>query len=380
MEFINTPSTQPIQPQPQSPAPPVAPAPVPTPPAPPTVSALSTVVAAPVPKNLKREIRARRGRSTLIFTVLVALLVAAMFFSGIYSMPDGGSSKPSLYAMLAALGIAAVWRLLMSFLDFGKPKPMATDWLRVNEVYEQGAMSTSEMNRVVIPFDEVTAFVETQHWLALCGKTGEIVWSASDLTPAQAQNLLSVLSARLPQTVFTRKASLLPCKPLDEAPPPAIDLAPALETLPAAWSAKAAVARGFAAMLKRGAPLFFLMSMALANALCDGIGWFSADPFAGRLILMVAGALLCAGLGWGLVAWEQTTATRAANQNDVRLHLLADGVRIQDGAEFTVIPRAELQSRRDKNGALNIPLGNRVLTVAYPVFSRSTAAHDFFKS
>ncbi len=351
-----------------------------TPPAAPVLPvALSTVTAAPVPAALKKEIRAHRGRSSLIFTVLVALLVAAMFFNGIYSMPNGDFSATSFYALLFTLALIGIWKILMLLIDRATPKPVAFDLLRVNEVYEQGVMSTGPLDRVVIPFDEVTSFVETKQWLALYSRTGEIVWLASDLTPADAQTLFAALASHLPQTVFIRKAVLMPCKPFDTAPLPSIPFDPPLETLPARWSVKEAIARGYAAMLKRGAPLFFLMSMVLANALCDGFGIFSDAPMAGRFLLMATAALVCSGLGWLLVAWEQTTATKAQNRKGVCLHLLADGVRVQDGAEFTVIPQDGLHAFRDKNGTLCLPLDNRVLTVSYPDFCRSMRAREIFK-
>lgn len=387
MEFMNIPSTQP-QETPAAPA--VAPA---IPPA-----ALSTVWAAPVTPTDKREIRARRGRASMIFTVLVALLVVAMFFNGLFSMPDGGFSKDSLYGMIAVLVLIGIWKLLFAFIDSHTPKPMMLDYARVNEVYEQGVMSTGALDRVVIPFDEVTSFVETRNWIAIFSKDGEIAWSAADMTPDETQTLFAALATHLPQTVFTRKASMMPRKPFETAAPTALPFDPPLETLPARWSAKGAIARGYAAMLKRGAPLFFLMSMVLANVLCDSfldVGTIvraSVDHFATqtdlatvftslflRFWLMVGGSLVCAGLGWLLVAWEQAAATRAQNQKGVCIHLLADGIRVQDGANFTVIPQGGFHATRDKNGTVCIPVGNRLLTVRYPDFSRSSLARDVFK-
>lgn len=389
MEFMNIPSTQP-QETPVSPS--VAPA-IPS-------AALSTVWAAPVTPTDKREIRARRGRASLIFTVPVALLVVAMFFNGLFSMPDGGFSKDSLYGMVLVLVLIGVWKLLVGIIDSHTPKPMMLDYARVNEVYEQGVMSTGALDRVVIPFDEVTSFVETRNWIAIFSKDGEIVWGAADLTPEATQTLFAALATHLPQTVFTRKASLIPQKPFETAAPTAFPFDPPLETLPARFSAKGAIARGYAAMLKRGAPLFFLMSMVLANVLCDSLNIVdiaavvrtSTEHFATqtdlatvftslfiRFWLMVGGSLVCAGLGFLLVAWEQTTATRAQNRNGVCIHLLADGIRVQDGANFTVIPQGGFHATRDKNGTVCIPVGNRLLTVSYPDFSRSSRARDIFK-
>ena len=368
MEFMNIPSTQP-------PETPVVPAVAPAIPS----AALSTVWAAPVTPTDKREIRASRGRASLIFTVLVALLVVAMFFNGLFSMPDGGFSKDSAYGVIAVLVLIGIWKLLFAVIDSHTPKPMMLDYARVNEVYEQGVMSTGALDRVVIPFDEVTSFVETRKWIAIFSKDGEIVWGAADMTPDETQTLFAALATHLPQTVFTRKASMIPQKPFETAAPPALPFDPPLETLPARWSAKGAIARGYAAMLKRGAPLFFLMSMVLGNTLCDCFGWFADDPLAGRLILMAAGALVCAGLGWLLVAWEQAAATRAQNKKGVCVHLLADGIRVQDGANFTVIPQGGFHATRDKNGTVCIPVDNRLLTVRYPDFSRSSLARDVFK-
>ena len=387
MEFMNIPSTQP-------PETPVVPAVAPAIPS----AALSTVWAAPVTPTDKREIRARRGRASLIFTVLVALLVVAMFFNGLFSMPDGGFSMQSFYGIVAVLVLIGIWKLLFAFIDSNTPKPMMLDYARVNEVYEQGVMSTGALDRVVIPFDEVTSFVETRKWIAIFSKDGEIVWGAADLTPDETQTLFAALATHLPQTVFTRKASMIPQKPFETAAPPALPFDPPLETLPARWSAKGAIARGYAAMLKRGAPLFFLMSMVLANVLCDSfldvdaVVRTSVNHFATqtdlatvftslflRFWLMVGGSLVCAGLGWLLVAWEQTAATRAQNKKGVCIHLLADGIRVQDGANFTVIPQGGFHATRDKNGTVCIPVGNRLLTVRYPDFSRSSLARDVFK-
>ena len=373
------------------------------PPAPPTApsvppAALSTVWAVPVPPQMKKEIRARRGKSSLIFSVLVALLVVVMFLNGIYAKPDGSFSPEGFYGAVLALATAGLWKLAVFFIDGNTPKPMSIDSWRVNEVYEQGVMSTSETRRVILAFDEVTSFVETENWLALYSKNGEIVWLADDLTPAAAGTLMTALAARLPQTVFTRKSPLVPRKRMEAAPPPAMSFGTPLETLPARFSAKGATVRGFAALLKRGAPLFFLVSMALANVLCDSfldVGTIvraSVDHFATqtdlatvftslflRFWLMMGGSLVCAGLGFLLVAWEQTAATNAQNRNGVCVHLLADGIRVQDGAEFTVLPRGGFHTARDKNGTVCVPLGNRVLTVAYPDFCRSLRAQDLFK-
>ena len=350
----------------------------PTPPVP--AGALSVVTAAPVPPGLKKEIRASRGRSSMIFIVLTALLVAAMVLNGIYTMPDGGFSTQSMVGILAVFLLCIVWKLLFWLVDRNTKTPVAFDTLRINEVYAQGVMSTGMFDRVVIPFDEVTSCVETQNWLALYSRDGEIVWLASDLTPEESANLFAALAAHLPQTVFIRKSVLLPRKLYDGAPGVLPAFSPPVESLPARWSAAAAAKNGFAALLKKAAPLFFLMSMILANILCDSFDWFSEEPFAGRLLLMAVGALLCAGIGYVLVLWEQTAMTREFNARGVRLHILSDGIRIDDGANFTVIPQEGIHFSRDKNGTLRIPLGNRELTVRYTDFCRSAWAREIFKS
>ncbi len=343
-----------------------------------SAAALSTVVAMPVPPALKREIRARRVRVTKIFTVLVTLLMVAMVINGIFSMPDGSFSNDSMWGMLAAMALVLVWRGALLFIDGNTPEPAPYDMVRINEVYEQGAMSTGTMDRVVIPFDEVTSYVETANWIALYSKDAEIVWLADDLTPPEKDRLFAAFAAHLPQTVFTRKSVLTPRK-MYETVPPAVSFEPPQDSLKARWSVKEAITRGYAAMLREGAPLFFLMSMVMANVLCDSFGFFANDPFAGRFVLMAAGALLCAGIAWLLIAWEQTAATVVHNRDEVQLLILTDGVRIQDGANFTVIPQKALHYRRDKNGTLCILLGDRVLTVPYPEYSRSTAVNSIFK-
>lgn len=384
--------------------PPYGVVPPPPPPAPPVMpnssGALSVVTASPVPLLVKREIRANKRRSTLIFSVFVALLLLAMVFNGIYSLPDGSFSSNSLYGLLLAAGIALIWRLVFRSVDKKTPEPTSYDMLRINEVYEQGVMSTGPLDRVVIPFDEVTAFVETKDWLALYGKKSEIVWLSSDLTPQGRDMLFSALAAHLPPNVFMRRSVIMPCKPY-ETMPPTIPFDPPVETFRAQWSVKEAVKRSTAALLNRAMPMFFLMSMVLANVLCDSfrlvdvdaIVRFSVDHFATqtdiatffttlfiRFLLMVAGTLVCAGVSWLLVAWEKTAATKAANREDVRLLVLEDGVRVQDGADFTVIPREGLHYRRNKNGTVCILLGDRVLTVPYTEYSGSTAFNSLFKS
>ena len=340
---------------------------------------LSSVTAAPVPPGLKKEIRASRGRSSMIFIVLTALLVAAMVFNGIYTMPDGGFSVQSAVGILAVFFLCIVWKLLFWLIDRNTKKPVAFDTLRINEVHAEGALSTGPFDRVVIPFDEVTSCVETQNWLALYSRDGEIVWLASDLTPLESEALFAALAAHLPQTVFIRKSVLLPRKLYDGAPGVLPAFSPPLESLPARWSAAAAAKNGFAALLKKAAPLFFLMSMILANILCDGFDWFSEEPFAGRLLLMAAGALLCAGIGYVLVLWEQTAMTREFNARGVRLHILSDGICVDDGANFTILPQGGIHFSRDRSGRLRIPVGNRELTVSYTDFCRSTRAREIFK-
>ncbi len=339
----------------------------------------STVAAAPVTEPRQKEIRVRRERSSRIFFVLVPLLVAVMLLNGVFSMPDGSFSRDAAITLLITAGIAAVL-LVIATLPKGKNYTVVLyDEARINEAYNEGVVSTGAGGRLVIAYDEVTALVETPGWLALFGKETEIVWSAEDLTAAEYQTLMQLFAAKLPQTVLQREHPLQPRK-LYATPITAPAFSPVLETIPAAWSTKAAAENTIYGILDKAAAWFWLLSGVLSCALCAAFDEFAAfSPIAIRLIVTCGFVTLAAAIMVIVVTKEQHDRTAAANKRGVRLHVLADGLRIDDGPNFYSIPADKAEWTLCKDGSRVLAFGERGLRVSFYDVSQSRTAGQLFK-
>ena len=346
------------------------------PPAPP--ACYSTVAAAPIAPSLQKTIRNYRGRPSSIFFVLVPLLVAAMLLNGVFSQPDGGFSTDSAITLLLAAGVSAIWLVVDMILQKKNYTVVLYDKARINEAYDQGVVSTGADGRIVIAYDEVTALVETPAWLALFGKETEIVWSAEDLTVAEYQLLMQLFAAKLPQTVLQRKGSLRPRKSY-ETPITPPTFSPILETIPAAWSQKAAASEAISAMTDKAGAWFLMMSAVLSCALCPVIDTpVGFTPLGLRIVLTGCIAVLSTGIAALLIAREQKERVKAANGKRVQLHVLTDGLRIDDGANVYVIPVDKADWTIQKDGSRVLMFGDRGLTIAFRDFQQSRYGAEIF--
>lgn len=354
---------------------PTEPLPQATPPK--TGAALSTVWAAPVLPKHKREIRLQQERISLIFLLLSGFLVAMMVVSGIYSMPDGSFSEWSFYTIVGTLVFSLVWMMAVAVAE-GKAKyPAFYDSGRVNEIFPQGAVSISATGRVVIPFDEVTALVENGQWIALYGNGTEIVWSAGDLTPTETETLFATLATYLPGTVFLRKKVFRPAKPYETPLPMPFDFEPVTETIRAAFSVEHEVKKNVAVMMKKSVPLFSVASAIMANVLCDSFDMFYLAPLGGRIFLAALGWIFCAGVAILLVTWEQIKRAQTDHWRNVRILVSADTVRVEQGANFTVIPKRELHFTTENGRRLLFPMGEHIVTISYEEYVH-TSLHTIF--
>lgn len=341
--------------------------------------ALSTVAASPVLPKIKQQIVRERGKSSLIFSLLSGFLIAMMVLTGIYSMPDGSYSESSFQMIIIALILSVGW--MIGAASFEKKAKMSAfyDSGRINEIYPQGAVSVSAKGRMVLPFEKVTRFVEAEHWVALFGEDTEVVWSACDLTPAEAGTLFTALATYLPEPVLLRKKVFCPAKPYETPLPPPFVFEPVTETIRASVSPKNAVSRGFFAILRKAMPLFLVVSAIMANVLCDNFDMFRGYPLIGRLCFTALSCFVCLTITALLVAMEQTKRIRLRNRSGVQVKVSATSVRVEEGADFTVIPKSELKLTIDDKKSLYFPVGEQLAMIPYAEYAH-TSMQSIFNS
>ncbi len=338
---------------------------------------MSTIAASPVTSRIKRDVQREREKSSNIFTVLSVFLVAIMVLQGIYTMPNGALSQWSFSVTCMAIAVTVLWSGIIGLIEKGKKKTEFFDFYRVNEVDTQKAVSVCSKGKTVIPFKDVTAFVETDSWMALFSNQAEIVWSASDLTAAESQRLLTVLATYLPGTVFLRKSPLRPIKPYETPLPYTFEVEPAAETMSALRSVSYAVSKETGVMLKKSMTLFLLASVIMANVLCDSFGMFSYSPLLGRLFFIALTIAVCAEVAALLVMWEQTGRVRACNRNGVWVRLTENTIRVEESDGYVVIPKNEWHPHIDGKRTLHFLAGGNEVTVAYTEYAKTSLGRLF---
>ena len=245
----------------------------------------------------------QQTRTSAVWRVTVLGAIAGLVLAAFDLCTTPQELGETFLAFLVLPVISVGWFLLVRLIRVRPTPPALWSEVRINELHPQGAVCRGESGTVVLPYDEVTLYEETEDWLILSGSEGMILWSANDLTPPAATSIQLYLRAKVPiaamqikDTFRARGERLLP---LPTLPPRAACLAKATAETRPRKRARLRCARA----LMRGAPLMFLLAMSI-GVLLHRLFQFDAAALNSPLTWFAGLSLLQLAALYGLYWWD----------------------------------------------------------------------------
>ena len=230
----------------------------------------SRLVAAPVPIARQRQLRWQRGRTSILWRVVVVGAAVCLILAtlGLCDTQQKLETVGRAYLILLALSILWVG-VMKAFFDPRVGLDPLWSEVRINELYPQGAVSRGMSGTIVLPYDEVILYEESPGWLTLYGPGGVIQWAATELTPAASTAIRLYLRERVPTAAMQIKGALrASAESLTRLPTlPKHGVCHAQATAESRSIKLAWVRLG--RTLARGLPLIALLAMSVGVLLCE---------------------------------------------------------------------------------------------------------------
>ncbi|MBR3290000.1 MAG: hypothetical protein IKI63_04390 [Clostridia bacterium] len=336
----------------------------------------SLLAVGPVPTETQRRLLRQMGRTSAVWLITIPGAIVCLMLACFDLCETSREIAQTAATFLIVLALCVGWIILMKCLRVkpAAPPPLWNE-VRINELHPQGAVSRGESGTLVLPYDEVLFYEETADTLSLCGRGGAIVWSANDLTPADASALQLYLRSKVPPGALrVRGAFWARCTvplPLPSLPERAACHATAVsETNPR----KLAVLR-LGQALVRCTPLIWLLAMSAGMLVCGLVDF--GDSLLGSPWVWFVGlsALLAAAL-LGLLWWDAALG-KTRPYSTPEFSFCEDGLWMTAGRGEVRFPRGSVPAIRLRN-ALELQLPSGAVRLPYDAMSDRECIFRYF--
>lgn len=326
----------------------------------------SRLAVAPIPTPRQFRMFRQMSRTSALWRITVLGAVVCLLLAAFDLCTTPQEIWETIVSIVVVLTLSAVWAILMRILRRRPAPPLLWSEVRINELYPQGAVSRGESGTIVLPYEDITLYEETEDWLTLSGRGGAIAWSANDLTPPAATAIRLYLRARVPTSsvqikgVFRARGDRL--LPIPTLPPRGACFATATaETRPF----RVAVLR-FLTSWGDTLPPMWLLAISAGNLLCRLFA-FSEELLQGPWMWFF-GFIIAQGLALFIGMWIEAAAQKRAQKPAPDFWFCENGLWVSSGRGAVRFPRGTIAASRTRTG-LEVYLPSGFVRLPYQTMS-----------
>lgn len=314
--------------------------------------AVKVTACGPLLARQKKKLFRERSHPSGIILLFAAMLIYYFFIQSVHSNPNDTFRKEGLLICIASLVVAVLWLIVSTILrKLRKADNQFSDWevLRINEIYEEGLVSNSVAARIVIPFDEIVSILELPDMLIVFSEVGEIVWTASDVTPQDIDFIRSYLYARAPKGTLRVRKRMTALRSTPYGIPQIPSRGGKIATCAVEEAYLDTVAYRWSYMLEKFGWWFFLMGGALAGC-TSGMIPFKTTLLQSPLVWLCIFAVVFALGSLPIFFLEESARSKKLRGMHPQLTFYETGVLFDTGANQYFVPSEKVHVDETTNG------------------------------
>lgn len=306
--------------------------------------AVKVTACGPLMARQRKKLLRERSHPSGIILLFSAMLIYYFFIQSVHSNPNDTFRKEGLFICIASVVVAVLW-IVVSWLlrKLRKADNKFSDWevLRINEIYEEGLVSNSLAARIVIPYDEITSILELSDMLIVFSEAGEIVWTASDVTPQDMDFIRSYLYARTPKGTLRIRKRMTALRSAPYGIPQVPSRGGKITSCEAEEAFFDTVVCRWSYMLEKFGWWFFLMGGALAGC-TSGLIPFQTRVFQSPLVWLCIFAIVFAFASLPIIFLEESARSKRLQKTHPQMTFYETGVLFSAGANQYFVPNEKL--------------------------------------